>query len=134
MRVGLALIPMAVVKNRFVRFIIFSTGFISLVVGTIGIFVPLLPTTPFVLLSAWCFLKSSNKAHEWLYTQPLLGKSLQQWEENKVISKKSKAVALITIAISLGVIWMRATGIEIKIILSVVLLLVSVFILTRPSH
>lgn len=125
---------MAVVKNRFIRFIIFSTGLISLVAGTIGIFLPLLPTTPFILLSAWCFLKSSNKAHGWLYTQPLLGKSLQQWEENKIISKKSKTVALITIAISLGVIWMRPTGLEIKLILSLILLLVSVFILTRSSH
>lgn len=125
---------MAVVKNRFVRFVIFSTGLISLVVGTIGIFVPLLPTTPFVLLSAWCFLKSSNRAHRWIFAQPLLGKSLQQWEENKAISKKSKTVALTTIAISLGVIWMRTTGLEVKLILSVVLLLVSIFILTRPSQ
>lgn len=125
---------MAVVKNRFIRFIIFSTGLISLIAGTIGVFVPLLPTTPFILLSAWCFLKSSSKAHGWLYTQPLLGKSLQQWEENKIISKKSKTVALITIAISLGVIWMRSTGLEIKLILSLILFLVSVFILTRSSH
>ena len=125
---------MAVVKNRFIRFTLFSTGLISLVVGTIGVFVPLLPTTPFILLSAWCFLRSSNKAHGWLYAQPLLGKSLQQWEENKVISRKSKTVALITIAISLGVIWMKPTGFEIKLILSLILFLVSIFILTRASH
>lgn len=125
---------MAVVKNRFIRFIIFSTGLISLVVGTIGVFVPLLPTTPFILLSAWCFLKSSNKAHGWLYAQPLLGKPLQQWEEKKIISKKSKAMGLTTIAFSLVVIWLKPTDFEIKLILSLILFLVSIFIVTRASH
>lgn len=110
---------------------IFLTGAISLALGVIGVFVPLLPTTPFLLLSAWCFLKSSTKAHQWLYNQPALGKSLRDWEKNKSIARSTKIVAISMILISLTVIWLNTIHVGVKIFVSALLSGVSIFILTR---
>ena len=112
----------------------FVTGFISLALGVIGIFLPLLPTTPFLLLSAWCFLKSSPKAHQWLYNQPSLGKSLRDWEKNKSIARSTKVVAVSMIVISLVVIWLNAIYIGVQVGVSILLCTISVFILTRPER
>lgn len=118
-----------VVKNK----IIFCLGLLSLVLGFIGAFVPLLPTTPFVLLAAWAFLRSSPKMHSWLLEHKIFGPSLKDWEDHGAISTKAKFIAIVMIAFSLGVIWWRVTIIEVKVGVSILLVGVSLFILTRPS-
>ena len=116
------------------RPILFVTGATSLALGVLGVFLPLLPTTPFLLLSAWCFLKSSPKAHQWLYNQPVLGKSLRDWEKNKSIARSTKIVAISMILISLVVIWLNAIHIGVKISVTVLLSVVSIFIVTRNEN
>ena len=69
-------------------------GLLSLGVGTLGVFLPLLPTTCFVLLSAWCFAKSSPKLHQWLLSTPLFGGMIRQWEEERCISAKAQRMAV----------------------------------------
>lgn len=113
---------------------LFVTGVISLALGVLGIFLPLLPTTPFILLSAWCFVKSSPRAHQWLYSQPLLGQSLRDWEQNKSIARSTKIVAVSMIVVSLIVIWLGSIYIGIQIGVSILLCGVSVFIVTRPER
>lgn len=122
---------MAVVRNRFIRLCIFIIGILSIVLGAIGAFTPVLPTTPFILLAAWCFLKSSEKAHAWLYRQPLFGKALQDWEKNRSIPRPTKAVAITMIALSIVFIWVKVDGSQIRYSVTLLLLLVSAFILTR---
>lgn len=122
---------MAVVRNRFIRSCIFIIGILSIVLGAIGAFTPVLPTTPFILLAAWCFLKSSEKAHAWLYRQPLFGKALQDWEKNRSIPRPTKAVAITMIALSIVFIWVKVDGSQIRYSVTLLLLLVSAFILTR---
>jgi len=73
-------------------FVIF--GFISLVLGVIGIFLPLLPTTPFLLLSAWLFAKSSAKLYNWLLNHKLLGKYIRSFREDKAIPLRMKIISL----------------------------------------
>jgi uncharacterized protein len=124
---------MSVVKNAPLRAVLFTVGVISLILGVVGIFLPVLPTTPFVLLSAWCFVKSSPKAHKWLYEQPYIGAALGDWERNRSISRQAKLSALITIAVSAGMMWWRVESLWLKVGVSAILATVSVWIVTRRS-
>ncbi len=122
---------MAVYKNRFLRTSIFVLGFLSVGLGLIGVILPLLPTTPFILLAAWCFLKSSERTHTWIYTHPVLGKILQAWEKNRSISRPTKVLALIMIIISIISIVLSVDNIWVKGFVIGLLTAVSIFILTR---
>lgn len=76
-------------------------GWFSLALGTVGIFLPLLPTVPLWLLSAWCFAKSSPKLHNWLHNHPKFGPVIQAWQNNEGIPRKIKVRAILTIWCSL---------------------------------
>lgn len=69
-------------------------GFLFLVVAGIGFILPVLPGTPFVLLAAWCFARSSEKWHQWLLQNKIFGPLIQNWEENRCISIRTKIVAI----------------------------------------
>lgn len=122
---------MSVVRNRFLRFFLLLSGFLALALGVLGIFLPVLPTTPFVLLSAWCFLKSSSRAHQWIYRQAFLGSALRHWEENRSISRRTKIVALSMILSSCILLWLKVDLVWLKVSISILLIFVSVFIFTR---
>lgn len=122
---------MAVIRNRTLRAFLLVSGCISVLLGIIGIFLPLLPTTPFVLFAAWCFLKSSDDAHKWIYRQPVLGNALKNWEKNRSISRSAKKLAIITILISGVLIWLSVANLWINIPVTLLLLGVSIFILIQ---
>lgn len=68
-------------------------GWIFLGTGVVGIFVPLLPTTPFLLLAAACFSRSSEELHRWLLGHPRFGKPLADWERYRVIPLRAKMLS-----------------------------------------
>ena len=74
-----------------------TLGFLFLGLGFIGIFLPLLPTTPFVLLAAGCFAKSSPRWHHWLLTNPTFGPLISNWEKHQCISCNARRVAVLSI-------------------------------------
>lgn len=84
-----------------VKILLFSFGTISLGLGIIGVFLPGLPTTPFLILSATCYLKSSTKFYNWLINNPVLGKDIKNYLEKKSIPKKTKIKAMISVLIVL---------------------------------
>ena len=67
--------------------------------ATLGIFLPLLPTTPLLLLAAVCFANSSEKCHRWLTEHKLFGSIIRNWNENRCIPLKAKLIAITTITI-----------------------------------
>lgn len=69
-------------------------GSISLVLGIIGIFVPMLPTTPFLLLTAALYFRSSPKLYNWLMSHPRLGTYIRNFRENKAIPLRVKIVSV----------------------------------------
>jgi len=82
-------------------------GFLSLSLGIIGIYLPGLPTTPFLLLSAYLFSHCSPKIYNWLLQNKYLGKYIAEFEQNKAISQKTKtkAILMIIIMISISIIF-----------------------------
>lgn len=119
------------VRNPVLRICLLILGGVSLSLGIVGIFLPILPTTPFIILSAWCFVRSSEKAHAWLYRQPLFGPALKNWDQKKAIARRAKILAISMILVSLTVMWLRIENQNILIIVTAILVSVSVFIATR---
>jgi uncharacterized membrane protein YbaN (DUF454 family) len=76
--------------------ILIVVGTLSLVTGIIGIFVPILPTTPFLLLASACYVRSSERMHRWLLNHGKLGAYIRAFEEGRGIPARAKAIALIT--------------------------------------
>jgi uncharacterized membrane protein YbaN (DUF454 family) len=74
-------------------------GCICVGLGVLGLFLPLLPTTPFLLLAAFCFSRGSAKLHGWLLGHPTMGPIIRDWNERRVIRPRVKAAAAITIVL-----------------------------------
>jgi uncharacterized membrane protein YbaN (DUF454 family) len=110
-----------------------TIGFFALASGIAGIVLPLVPTTPFLLLAAFAFSRSSPSLHGWLVEHPRFGPPIAAWNAHGAISRRAKIAAglamLATFAIS--VVAEVATGI--LAVQAVVLTMVALFILTRPS-
>lgn len=70
-------------------------GVLFLVVGAAGAVLPLLPTTPFVLLAAGCFAKSSPRMHAWLLRSELFGPVLRNWEQNRCMPRRARRISLL---------------------------------------
>ena len=76
------------------KIVLLSLGIVSLALGFIGVFVPLLPTTPFALLSAYLFARSSPKLHDWLLNNRVFGKYIRDYNNEKSIPLKIKIVSV----------------------------------------
>jgi len=115
------------------RILFFIGGWVSLILGCIGIILPLLPTTPFILLAAYCFSRSSERLHQWLITHPQMGPLIRDWQQDGSISKtaKTKATVLIigTFAVTFAVV---NVGLMVKGVIFLIGISVLTFIWTRP--
>ncbi|MFC1507661.1 YbaN family protein [Pseudomonadota bacterium] len=87
-------------KELIKRTILVIFGWLCLVLGVIGIFLPLLPTTPFLLLASACFMRGSPRMNAWLHKHPQFGPVLTNWHENRAISPTVKRRGNITIVLS----------------------------------
>ena len=108
-------------------------GVTSLGLGTVGIFLPLLPTVPFVLLAAFCFSRSSDRLHDWLVAHPIFGPSIEDWRRNGSISKRGKYLATLSIALVFGLSVGLKLAAWLLITQALILSAVLVFIWSRPT-
>lgn len=110
-------------------------GHIFLMLGILGAFLPVLPTTPFLLLSAFLYSKSSPRLHNWIMSHKYLGPPLKDWHERGVIGMKAKIIATIMLVL---VIVLRISTLNVSVwvrgFATAVLIGVLVFIWTRPSQ
>ncbi|MCE1225433.1 MAG: YbaN family protein [Geobacteraceae bacterium] len=90
------------VNNRLLRWLLIIIGLISTGLGIIGIFVPLLPTTPFLLLAAACFARSSDRFHTWLIEHNHLGPLVRGYLDGSGIPLRAKQTAITLVWLTLG--------------------------------
>ncbi len=115
------------------RIVLFISGFISLGLAIIGIVLPLLPTTPFLLLSAFCFAKSSEKFHRWLLNHRYFGEVILKWESKRAISRKTKMQAMVMIVLTVVLSMVLNVPTAILMVQLFVLTIVSLFVLSRKE-
>ncbi|MBD2747797.1 YbaN family protein [Microvirga sp. BT688] len=108
-------------------------GYLSLGLGVIGIFLPVLPTTPFVLLAVWFFARSNPALAERLYSHPRFGYLLTTWRDQKAIPRRAKITALSMLAVSYGIILWLAESNVLLVILAIIMGSVALYIATRPQ-
>jgi hypothetical protein len=89
--------------NKLVKILLITAGTISLALGAIGIFLPIIPTTPFLLLTAACYCRSSQQLYDWLLNNKWFGEYIRNYKEGKGIPLKTKLVALILLWVTIGV-------------------------------
>jgi uncharacterized membrane protein YbaN (DUF454 family) len=77
-----------------IRFVLIALGTIFLALGVVGAVVPGLPTTPFLLLSAACYVRSSQRLYTWLLNQKVFGKIIRDFRETRSISLRSKVISI----------------------------------------
>ncbi|RLK48781.1 hypothetical protein DFR31_1893 [Alkalispirillum mobile] len=108
-------------------------GVSCVAIGSVGVVVPLLPTTPFLLLAAWAFAKGSERWRDWLLNHPRLGPSIRAWQTARAIPYRAKVVAILSLVFSLALaLWLSLPPLALALQVTA-LVAVSAFILTRPT-
>lgn len=111
-----------------------TLGLLSLATGLIGLVIPLLPTTVFILIAAWAFARSSERLHERLIRHPRFGATIQAWQEHGAISPKAKRFAMGGLAIGYAVTALVLGPKPLPLLgLGVGLALLAAWILRRPD-
>jgi uncharacterized membrane protein YbaN (DUF454 family) len=104
------------------RYLVIALGTICLAIGIVGIFTPILPTTPFLLLAAYCYLRSSQRFYRWLMNNRVFGSYIRSYTEGRGIPLKVKLFTIALLWVTIGIsIWLVANT-----IVTVVLLVVAV--------
>lgn len=108
-------------------------GLISTACGIAGIVLPLVPTTPFLLLAAFAFARSSPRLYVWLVRHPHLGPPIRNWKRHGAISRKAKRLAVVAMAATLLISFVAGFPGHILVVQAGVLIVVGAFLLSRPS-
>jgi len=121
------------VTNKVLKILLIVLGWLSVVLGFIGIFLPVMPTTPFLLLAAACFVRTSPKFYGWLVGHPKLGKYLLYYLEGKGIPLKAKFYSIGLMAISMATTSYFVPVMAVKVLLPLVGVLVALYIVRQPT-
>lgn len=109
-------------------------GWVMIVLGLIGVVLPIMPTVPFLLVASWCFARSSPRFHYWLHNHRIFGLPIKQWEEKRIISPFIKTFAVVSmiggfllfLIIVHPALWFALSA-------AILLLMIAIYIVTRPS-
>lgn len=126
--------PSMVYRSPFVRYVLLGCGCVFTVLGSIGMVVPMLPGTIFLILAAWCFARSSPRFEAWLLHNRYLGPSVARWEETGAIPLAVKLLALSSFVGTWGGAWYFDAPELVLIGLGAVFVALTIFIVTRPNH
>ena len=121
------------VLNKVVRALLFALGSLSLALGALGIFLPLLPTTPFLLLAAACYVRSSDKFYRWLISHPVLSKYILAYLNGEGIPRKAKCYTLLTMWLTMSVSALIVPLWQVQVLLLCIALMVSTYIWRLPE-
>lgn len=108
-------------------------GFLAMGLGIVGLVLPLLPTTPFMLLAAASFAKSSPRLHGWLVGHRVFGPAIRDWRDYRAISPKAKRMALTAMAGAFALSVLLGLGATVLAVQAAVLGIMGSWIWTRPD-
>ena len=117
-------------QRRNLFYLVFA--YLCVGLGFIGAFLPLLPTTPFLLLAAWAAPRGSPALHRWLYEHPRFGAALIAWEQKGAVSTRSKWTACILMALSWVIMFFQTASWVVPAITGVLFIVISAFLISRP--
>lgn len=124
----------ALAKTRTMRVVYLLLGLLMTALGIIGAFLPLMPTTIFLILAAWCFSKSSRRLEAWLLSHPVLGPTITHWRTHGVIAPRAKAMACAGMALGYVLFWIGAhPKLWLALLVAAILGACAAYVLTRPS-
>lgn len=115
------------------RLVWLTLGFLFLGTGLVGAVLPVVPTTPFLLLAAGCFAKSSPRLHGWLLDHPVFGPPIRNWEENGAISRPAKRLAVGSMAAVLVVSLLVGLSWPVLLAQGALIAVGCAFVLSRPD-
>ena len=116
-----------------VRYLWIGFGWLCVGAGLLGAFLPLLPTTPFLLLAAYCFSRGSSRLHSWLLEHPRFGPPIIDWQTQGAINRQVKVIASLSIAAVFVLSLILGVPQWALITQGVILCFVMIFLWTRPE-
>ncbi|MDH2273184.1 YbaN family protein [Moraxella porci] len=122
-------------KNTLMRGVFFGLGVVFLALGLIGVVVPGMPTTVFVLLAGYCWARSSQRFYEYLLSHQVFGKILTDWQERRAMPRFAKYLAWAMMAISTVVMFIRLPDdwLWLGVVMAVVSVLVAIWMARLPD-
>ncbi len=118
------------ISDKVKRTIFVIAGTIFLIIGFIGVVIPVLPTTPFLLLAAACYIRGSKRIYYWMINNSIFGDFIKNYMERKGITTKQKVISLIFLWLTISIsIYYLTDSFPIVILLFVIAIVVSVHIL-----
>ncbi|OLU17344.1 MULTISPECIES: YbaN family protein [unclassified Pseudomonas] len=120
-------------RNPLLRYCLLTIGWLSVALGVLGIFLPLLPTTPFLLLAAACFMRSSKRFYLWLVEHPQLGPWIRDYLAGEGIPRKAKIYAISLMWLSIGISCVLVPLIWARLFMLTSAVLVSLYILKQKT-
>ena len=132
---GLSCCDTALKLHSIKRMLLTFMGMVFVCLGILGIVLPVLPTTPFMIIALWCFAQSSERFHKWLYEHSVFGPPLQQWDRHRVIPPIAKAIAVIAmIASTIYVTTYSGVPYYMEIAMGILFIYAAWYILSKPSR
>lgn len=117
--------------NQIVKALLIVIGTFSIALGVIGIIVPLLPTTPLLLLGAACYIRSSEKLYKLLLRNKWLGGYIEDFQQKKGITLKNKVISITALWLSMGIsLYFSISTLWMSILLVIIAVSVSAFIMS----
>jgi uncharacterized membrane protein YbaN (DUF454 family) len=105
----------------------------STALGIVGVFVPILPTTPFLLVAAWAAGKGWPQFEAWLVTHPRLGPPIRRWRDHRAVPRSAKWAAVASMLLSAALLWWSAASLAIQLGVTLFLLAVAAWLWRRPE-
>ena len=115
------------------RAILISLGWLCVGLGFVGIFVPGIPTTIFLIIALWAFTKSSEKLRHWLLNHKRFGPILNNWQEHKVVPRRAKILMVILMSLAVVLFYYSSQNLYLTIGLIIILVSVAIYVISLPS-
>lgn len=116
-----------------IRVLWLAVALLSLALGAVGVLVPGLPTTPFVVLAAYAAMRSSPRLHAWILRHRVFGRMVRDWETHRAVSRRAKAVASLTMALSALVLFAASPSTLLAASVTVLMAAVATWLWLRPE-